>query len=114
MNASFVYISIILASKIEIPILISFLNKVSCKALLGYLQFSSIYDGNANKKMSDLIEMIIYGYINNTLKNKVIDDISYNKAVKLLKEKCINVKGLPGYGNIDMKKADIMKKYAKK
>ena len=50
MNASFACISIILASKIEIPILISFLNKVSCKALLGYLQFNSIYDGNANKK----------------------------------------------------------------
>ena len=114
MNASFVCISIILASKIELPILISFLNKVSCKALLGYLQLNSIYDGNANNKMSDLIEMIIYRYINNTLKNKVIDDISYNKAVKLLKEKCINVKGLSGYGNIDMKKADIMKKYAKK
>ena len=58
--------------------------------------------------------MVIYGYINNTLKNKVIDDISYNKAVKLLKEKCINVKGLPGYGNINMKKGDIMKKYTKK
>ena len=57
--------------------------------------------------------MIIYGYINNTLKNKVIDDISYNKAVKLLKEKCINVKGLPGYGNINMKKTDIMEKYRK-
>ena len=58
--------------------------------------------------------MMIYGYINNTLKNKVIDDISYNKAVKLLKEKCINVKGLPGYSNINMKKADIIKKYIKK
>ena len=58
--------------------------------------------------------MIIYGCINHTLKNKVIDDISYNKAVKLLKEKCINVKGLPGYSNINMKKADIIKKYIKK
>ena len=66
------------------------------------------------KKKSDLIEMIIYGHINNELKNKVIEDISYNKAVKLLKEKNINVKGLPGYGNIDMKKADIIKKYTKK
>ena len=74
----------------------------------------SAYDGNANKKKSDLIEMVIYGYINNELKNKVIEDISYNKAVKLLKEKNINVKGLPGYGNIDMKKADIIKKYTKK
>ena len=58
--------------------------------------------------------MVIYGYINNELKNKVIEDISYNKAVKLLKEKNINVKGLPGYGNIDTKKADIIKKYTKK
>ena len=37
MNASSVCISTILASKIEIPILISFLNEVSCKALRGYL-----------------------------------------------------------------------------
>ena len=33
--------------------------------------------------------MIIYGYINNKLKNKVIDDISYNNAVKILKERVL-------------------------
>ena len=36
--------------------------------------------------------MIIYGYINNKLKNKVIDDISYNNAVKTLKYRDINKK----------------------
>ena len=50
MNASFVCISTILASKIEIPILISILNEVLCKTLRGYLQLNSIYDGNANRK----------------------------------------------------------------
>ena len=50
MNSSFVCISTMLASKIEIPILVSFSTEVSCKALCGYLQLDSIYDGNANKK----------------------------------------------------------------
>ena len=58
--------------------------------------------------------MIIYGYINNESNNKVIEDISHSKAVKILKEKGINIKELPGYGNINMKKADIVKKYTKK
>ena len=37
--------------------------------------------------------MIIYGHINNKLKNKVIDDISYNNAVKILKERVLIQKG---------------------
>ena len=51
-----------------------------------------VYDGNANKKKIDLIEMIIYGCMNGKLKNKQIDDISINKAYSILKEKDITIK----------------------
>ena len=51
--------------------------------------------------------MIIYGCINGKLNNKNIDDISINKANTILKEKDINIKSLPGHGNISKRKNDI-------
>ena len=51
--------------------------------------------------------MIIYGCINGKLNNKNVDDISINKANSILKENDINVKLLPGYGNISKRKKDI-------
>ena len=59
-----------------------------------------------NKK-SDLIEMIIYGCMNGKLNSKNIDDISNNKISSILKEKDINIKLLPGYGNMGKRKKDI-------
>ena len=72
-----------------------------------YLKLANIYDGSANKKKSDLIEMIIYGCMNGKLNNKNIDDISNNKTSSILKEKDINIKLLPGYGNMGKRKKDI-------
>ena len=65
------------------------------------------YDSNSNKKKSDMIEMIIYGWINGKLKNKRIEDISINKAHNILKEKDISIKSLPGYGNLGLREKDI-------
>ena len=65
------------------------------------------YDGNFNKKKSDMIEMIIYRWINGKLKNKRIEDISINKAHNILKEKDISIKSLPGYGNLGLREKDI-------
>ena len=65
------------------------------------------YDGNSNKKKSDMIEMIIYRWINGKLKNKRIEDISINKAHNILKEKDISIKSLPGYGNLGLREKDI-------
>ena len=59
------------------------------------------------KFKSDLIEMIIYGSINGKIKNKIIDNISINKAHSILKENNIVIKLLPGYGNISKRKKDI-------
>ena len=51
--------------------------------------------------------MIIYGCIKGKLKNKIIDDISINKAHNILKEKDIIIKSLPGYGNLGLREKDI-------
>ena len=72
------------------------------------LRLANIYDGNSNKKKSDLIEMIIYGCINGKLSNnKTIDDISTNKAPNILKENDVVIKSLSAYGNINKRKKDI-------
>ena len=107
MNSSFTCISILVKSNIPRSSLVNFLNKVSSQSLRSYWRLANIYDGNATKKKSDLIEMIIYGCINGKLKDKQMDDISINKSHGILKEKDINIKSLPGYGNRGWRKKDI-------
>ena len=80
MNSSFTCITILVKSNISRPCLINFLNELSSRSLRYYLKLANIYDGNSNKRKSDLIEMIMYGCTNGKLKNKTIDDISINKA----------------------------------
>ena len=61
MNSSFTCISILVKSNIPRSSLVNFLNEVSSQLLRSNLGLANIYDGNANKKKSDFIEMIIYG-----------------------------------------------------
>ena len=104
MNSSIAYIGILVKSNISKKCLTNFLNRVSSSALRAYLGLSEIYDGNANKKKSDLIEVIIYGCMNGKLKNKIVDEIS-EKII--LRENNINIKLLPRYGNMGLRKKDI-------
>ena len=107
MNSSLVCIGILLKSNISKHCLINFLNRVSSSALRAYLGLADVYNGNANKKKSDLIEMIIYGCMNGKLKNKIVDEISVKNAHTILRENKINLKSLPGYGNMGLRKKDI-------
>ena len=107
MNSSLVCIGILVKSNISKLCLINFLNQVSSSALRKYLGAAEVYDGNANKKKSDLIEMIIYGCMNGKLKNKIVDEISVKNAHTILRENNINLKSLPGYGNMGLRKKDI-------
>ena len=107
MNSSLVCIGILVKSNISRHCLINFLNEVSSRALRAYLGLAEVYDGNANKKKSDLIEMIVYGCMNGKLKNKVVDEISVKKAFTILRENNITIKSLPGYGNMGLRKKDI-------
>ena len=113
MSSSLVSIGILVKSNISKYCLIKFLNEVSSSALHNYLGAAEVYDGNANKKKSDLIDMIVYGCMNGKLKNKTVEDISLNRAITLLTEHKINIKSLPGYGNIGLRKKDI-KPYERK
>ena len=107
MNSSLVCIGILVKSNISKLCLIKFLNQVSSSALRKYLGAAEVYDGNANKKKSDLIEMIVYGCMNGKLKNKVVDEISVKRAYTILRENNINFKSLPGYGNMGLRKKNI-------
>ena len=107
MNSLFVCISILVKSNVSRQCLINFLNEVSSQLLRHYLKLANIYDRNSNKKKSDLTEMIIYGCMNEKLKNKRVEDISINKAYSILKQKDIIIKSLPGYGNLGLRKKDI-------
>ena len=107
MNSSLVCIGILVKSNISRQCLINFLNRVSSNALRAYLGLPEVYDGNANKKKSDLIEMIVYGCMNVELKNKVVEEISVKSAYTILIENNINIKSLPGYGNMGLRKKDI-------
>ena len=107
MNSSLVCIGILVKSNISKHCLIRFLNDVSSSALRNYLVATEVYDGNANKKKSDLIKMIVYGCMNGKLKNKTVEDISLNRAITLLREHKICIKSLPGNGNMGLRKKDI-------
>ena len=105
MNSS--CIGILVKSNISKRCLINFLNGVSSRTLRVYLGLAEVYDGNANKKKSDLIEMIIYGCMNGKLKNKIVDENSVKNAHTILRENNINIKLLAGYGNMGLRKKDI-------
>ena len=106
-------ISILVKSNLSGKCLIKALYNIDSKVLRNYLGLAEIYDGNNNKSKSDLIEMIVYGYIKDKLKNEQVNDISLNSAYKILKERDINIKSLPGYGNMGLKKKHVLAKYSK-
>ena len=112
MNSPLVCIGILVKSNIRKHCLMKFLNEVSSCDLRMYLGAAEVYDGNANKKMSDLIDMIVYGCMNRKLKNKLVEDISFNTAITVLREHKIAIKSLPGHGNMELRKSDI-KHYVK-
>ena len=107
MNSSLVCIAILVKSNISKHCLIKLFNEVSCCALRMYLGAAEVYDGNANKNKSDLIEMIVYGCMNGKSKNKIVEDISFNTAITVLREHKITIKSLPGHGNMELRKSDI-------
>ena len=80
---------------------------ISSQSLRGYLKLASIYNGNSNKKKTDLVEMIVYGCMINKLNKEPIKDILINRTINILKEHDISIKSLTGYGNIGLRKKDI-------
>ena len=72
MNSSFVTISILVKSNLSEICLINILVNMSSQSLRLYLKLASICGGNSNKKITDLVEMIVYGFIINKLNKESI------------------------------------------
>ena len=84
MNSTFAVISILIKSNIEEKCLINFLMNVSTKGLKDYLECTSIYKDTSPKKKTDLIEMIVYGCMTETINKKDIEDISIKQVKQIL------------------------------
>ena len=107
MNSSFASICVLMKSNLGERCLINTLMNMTSQALRFYLKHANIYDGNSNKKKTELVEMILYGCITNQINKEPIKDITSNKVNNILKEKNILIKSLPGYRNIGSKRKDI-------
>ena len=81
---------------------------ISTKALTDYLECAKIYKGTSSKKQTDLVEMIVYGHINNKTNKMNPVDIPKNECNQILKQNEINVRSLPGHGNVGRKRKEIV------
>ena len=89
MNSSLVAIATLIKSNIGERCLINILMNISTPALRDYLKLANISKGNSSKKKTNLVEMIVYGCINNKLNKNELKDISIKETNKILKEKGI-------------------------
>ena len=108
MNLALVAISTLVKSNIGGRCLINILMNISTPALRDYLKLANIYRGNSSKKKTNLVEIIVYGRITNTLDKNKIENISIKEANKIINENKITLKSLPGYGNAELKKKNIV------
>ena len=107
MHWSFVAIATLVKTNLGEKGLINILMNISSKALRDYLECVKIYKGAPSKKKTDLVEIIVYGHIDKI--NKIgVEDISKKEANQILRQNKILVKSLPGYGNIGLKKKEIV------
>ena len=86
MYLSLIAISILVKSNIGEKFLTNFLMNVSTSALRKYLKLANIYKGESTKKKTELIKMIIYGCITNSINKYEIKEISEDEAQKILRD----------------------------
>ena len=106
--SSFVSIASLVKSNLGERCLINILMNISTNALSDYLECAKIYKGASSKKKKNLIAMIVYGHITNKLNKMNPVDISKTERNQILKQNKINVRSLPGHGNVGRKRKEIM------
>ena len=79
---------------------------LSTKGLKDCLECASIYKGTSAKKKTDFIEMIVYGYMSETLNKKDLKDKNKRRK-QILNKNTITINSLPGHGNMGLKKKEI-------
>ena len=107
MNSRFAVISTLIKSNIGEKCLISFLTNISTKEIKDYLECASIYKGDSPKNKTDLIEMIVYVCMTETLSKKGTEDITMKEANQILNKNSITINSLSGHGNMRLKKKKI-------
>ena len=65
------------------------------------------YKGASPKNKTDLIEMIVYGCMTETLSKKGTEDITIKEAKQILNKNSITINSLPEHGNMRLKKKKI-------
>ena len=108
MHSLFVAISTLVKSNLDEKCLINILMNISSEALRDYLEYGNIYKGASSKKKTDLVEMIVHGHIIDKINKIRVEDIQKKEANQILRQNKILVKSLPGYGNIGLKKKQIV------
>ena len=106
--SSFASIASLVKSNLDERCLINILMNISTNALLEYLECANIYKGASSKKKTNLVEMIFYGHITNKISKMNPVDISKTERNQILKQNEINVRSLPGHGNVGRKRKEIM------
>ena len=107
-NSSFVSIETLIKSNLGEKCLINILMNISSDALRDYLERGQIYKGTSSKKKTDLVEMIVYGHITDKINKMRMEAISKKETNQILRSNKILVKSLPGYGNIELKRKEIV------
>ena len=74
----------------------------SSKGLKDYLIYASIYNGTSPKKKNNLIEMIVYGRMTETLNKKDLEDIKIKETKQIVNKNNITIDSLPRYGNMGL------------
>ena len=106
--SSFVSIATLVKSNLGEQWLINILMNISTIALSDYLECAKSYKGASTKKKTHFIEMIVYGHITNEINKMNPVDISKIERNQIFKQNEINVRSLPGHGNVGRKRKDIM------
>ena len=76
--------------------------KISSESLRYYLECRKIYKGISSK--TDLEEMIVYGCITDKINKMGLQDITKKEADQILNTNKINIKTLPGSGDMGLKR----------
>ena len=84
-----------------------FLMNVSTKGLKDSWEFASVCKGTSPKKKADLIEMIVYECMTETLNKKDLADISNKESKEILNKNNVIIDSLPEYANMALKKKEI-------
>ena len=108
MNSSFLAIATLVASNLGESCLINIVMNISNKSLRSHLQCRKIYNGTSSKKKTELMEILVYGHITDKISKMGLQDITKKEANQILNKNKIQIKTLPGYGNMELKRKEIL------